>query len=168
MQRSNVVSIRRATQDDAKAIADIYNDAVINTVATFDTETRSIDERLKWLNDHDSRHPVLIAEMDGSVAGWASLSRWSDRKAYDDTAEVSMYIRAQDRDKGVGKELSAALIEEGRNAGLHTIIARIVEGNGASVHLCETLGFIHIGTMKEAGNKFGRRLDVHMMQKIYS
>jgi L-amino acid N-acyltransferase len=162
-----MVSIRNATPDDLKAINDIYNDAVINTVATFDTEPKSLDDRLQWFNEHDQRHPVIVAEIQGDIAGWASLSRWSDRKAYNDTAEGSVYIRADARDKGIGKELSAALVEEGRKAGLHTIVARIVEGNKASIRLCETLGFIHIGTMKEVGNKFGRLLDVHIMQKIY-
>jgi len=159
---------REATANDLYAITEIYNEAIVNNVATFDTEPKTTYEQERWFEDHDSKHPILVAEMDDLVVGWASLSKWSDRCAYTDTGEVSLYIRAADRGKGIGRELLFTIIKEGKNVGLHTIIARIAEGNIVSIHLCETMGFRHIGTMKEVGKKFGRLLDVHLMQKIYS
>ena len=76
-------------------------------------------------------------------------------------------MRQEFRGKGIGKRLMEAIISEGKRLGLHTVIGRIAEGNDVSVHLAESLGFRHIGVMKEVGRKFGRLLDVHLMQKIY-
>jgi hypothetical protein len=85
--------VRPAAETDAAAIARIYNQAVLNTTATFDTEVESADKRLAWLRSHsDARHPVLVAEVDGEVVGWASLSSWSDRCAYAASVEASAYV----------------------------------------------------------------------------
>ncbi|MBI1877620.1 MAG: N-acetyltransferase [Chloroflexi bacterium] len=108
-----------------------------------------------------------MAEIDDVVAGWASLSKWSDRPAYADTAEISLYVQATYRGQGVGKRLIEAMVVEGEKMRLHTIIARIVAGNQASIRLHEVAGFEHIGVMREVGRKFGRLLDVYLMQKIY-
>lgn len=115
---------------------------------------------------HDGRHPVLVAERDTQVVGWAALSPWSDRPAYADTAESSCYVAEGWRGQGVGRALKERLIEEARRAGLHTILARVAGESAASLHLNESLGFVRIGTMREVGLKFGRRLDVHLMQLL--
>src|SRR5581483_5967832 len=94
------LAIRRATVADAAAIADIYNEAILTTTATFDTETKSEAERAQWLQSHDERHPVLVALLDGKVVCWASLTRWSERRAYDDTAETSFYVHSAFRGRG--------------------------------------------------------------------
>jgi phosphinothricin acetyltransferase len=104
--------------------------------------------------------------MEGKMIGYASLTRWSDRCAYDGTAEVSVYVDHNFRARGVGKKLLEVLTLEGEKAGLHNLISRISEGNMSSIHIHELFGFTHIGVMKEAGMKFGRFLDVHMMQKL--
>ena len=152
---------------DLPAINAIYNDAIAHTTATFDTEVKSLDERRQWFAGHGGRHPVLVAEEAGEVVGWASLSAYSDRKAYDGLAELSVYIRADARGRGLGRRLMVAIIEAGRVAGLHSIYSRISAGNDASVHLHEALGFRHMGVMKEAGFKFDRWLDVIFMQRMY-
>ena len=105
--------------------------------------------------------------MDGIIIGWAALSQWSDRPAYAGTAEISLYIQEEFQGKGFGRQLSEAIIEAGLRVGLHTLIARVAEGNEASIALAESQGFEHIGVMREVGFKFGRLIDVHMMQKIY-
>jgi len=161
-----MLTIRSATAADVPAITDIYNDAILRTVASFDTAPKSLNEQAAWFNAHDARHPILVAELDGAVVGWASLSAWSDRCAYADTAEVSLYVAERHRGKGVGRKLLDEIIKEGRRAGLHTVISRIAEGNDVSVHLHESVGFRHIGIMKEVGRKFGGLLDVIMMQLI--
>jgi phosphinothricin acetyltransferase len=109
---------------------------------------------------------VLVAEREGRVVGWASLSAWSDRCAYRDTAESSFYVEDRYRGQGVGRKLKLAIVEAAERAGLHVILARIAEGNIASVHLNEECGFEHVGVMKEVGFKFGRRLSVRLMQKV--
>ncbi len=161
-----MLNIRPAEIQDVAAITEIYNDAVLNTAATFDTETRTVDDRKNWLANHDQMHPVLVAELDGVVVGWLSLSRWSERKAYDETAEMSLYIKEAFRNQGIGKLLTEKAIREGRERGLHTLIVRISEGNDASIHLIQSFGFQTIGVMREVGRKFGRRLDVTLLQLI--
>lgn len=152
---------------DLGQITEIYNDAIKKTTATFDTEPKTFEEQGAWFAEHGARHPILIAEQKSLIVGWASLSQWSDRCAYSDTAEISLYVNEKLRGKGVGKELMKAIIQEGQNAGLHTVIARIADGNDISIDLCKSFGFQHIGTMREVGKKFGKLLDVHLMQLIY-
>jgi L-amino acid N-acyltransferase YncA len=158
------ISIRHAVASDAAAIADIYNEAIRTTTATFDTEPKTAEDRLQWLDAHDERHPVFVAQLDGQIAGWASLTKWSDRPAYDQTAETSFYVGEAFRGRGIGSALKERLIEEARRLGFHTLLARAAGESLASIHINESFGFRHIGTMKEVGFKFGRRLDVHVMQ----
>lgn len=162
-----MVSVRRACQGDLPAITRIYNDAIATTVATFDTCPKTAEEQREWFASHGPRHPVLVADGDGMVVGWCSLTPWSDRCAYCDAAEASLYVDASQQGLGVGTQLLKALIAEGRKVGLHTIIGRITEGNEVSLRLVKAAGFDHIGTMREVGRKFGRLLDVHLMQYIY-
>jgi len=96
------IQIRRAELADLEAITEIYNEAILTTTATFDTEPKTGAERLEWFQSHDERHPILVAVLGGRVIGWASLSKWSDRRAYDDTAETSFYVKADCRRRGVG------------------------------------------------------------------
>jgi L-amino acid N-acyltransferase YncA len=166
MITSEPVTIRQAELTDAAAIAEIYNEAVLTTTATFDIEAKSVEERAQWLQSHDSRHPILVAVIGGQLVGWASLTRWSERRAYDDTAETSFYVHSKHRGCGIGRKLKQAIIEEARRLGYHTLIALVAEGGDASIHLNESTGFVHVGTLKQVGHKFERRLDVHILQKM--
>lgn len=160
------IQIRRAVPADVEAITAIYNEAILTTTATFDTEPKTAAERLEWLKAHDERHPILVAVVEVTIAGWASLSRWSDRPAYDDTAETSFYVRSEYQGRGIGRMLKEAIIEEARRLHFHTLIARVAEGSQESLHLNESAGFVHVGTMKQVGRKFGKLLDVHILQKM--
>ena len=162
-----MLTIRQAALADLGVITEIYNEAILKTVATFDTEPKTLEEQKSWFAEHGSKYPILVAEQDGLIVGWASLSIWSDRCAYTDTAESSLYVKEEHQGKGIGRKLLEAIIQEGQKAGLHTVIARITEGNEVSIYLAESLGFEHIGIMKEVGRKFGKLLDVYLMQKIY-
>jgi len=160
------IQIRRAVLEDIEPITAIYNEAILTTTATFDTEPKTIAERLEWFKTHDERHPILAATIEGRLVGWASLTRWSDRPAYDDTAETSFYVQSEYRGQGIGRMLKEAIIEEARKLHFHTLIARVAEGSQESLHLNESAGFVHVGTMKEVGRKFGKLLDVHILQKM--
>lgn len=162
-----MIAVRPATLADLKAITAIYNEAILTTVATFDTEPKTEAEREVWFAAHDAAHPILVAEVDGEVVGWASLSKWSERPAYADTGEISLYVRETHRGQGIGKHLIEAMVVAGKKADLHTIVARIVAGNQASIRLHQAVGFEHIGVMRQVGRKFGQLLDVYLMQKIY-
>jgi phosphinothricin acetyltransferase len=163
-----MLNIRPAAEKDIEAIADIYNDAILNTTATFDTDPKTIEDRLIWFRNHGEMNPVIVATINEEVVGWASLSKWSDRSAYDTTAEVSVYVKENFRDQGIGKRLLEVITIEGGNAGLHTIISRITEGNEKSLHLHDILGYEHVGVFKEVGKKFNRYLDVHLLQKVFN
>ncbi len=163
----DMINIRPAVDTDQQSIMEIYNEAVRNTTATFDTEERTIDKQLEWFRNHKKNHPVFVAEADDEVVGWASLSAWSERSAYDETVEVSVYIRQDQRSKGIGKQLLQMITLEGKKVNNHTVIARISAGNDASIHIHEVLGYTHIGTMKDAGKKFGKYVDVHLLQIMY-
>jgi L-amino acid N-acyltransferase len=162
-----MLEIRRAVAADLPAITAIYNDAILKTVATFDTETKTLEDRKAWFEDHGVKYPVLAVLEDGITIGWGSLSPWSDRCAYAGTVEDSVYIREDRRGLGIGKKLIHTLLQEGHRSGFHTVIARIAETNDVSVHLHELYGFKTIGVMEEVGVKFGKLLDVYMMQKVY-
>ena len=160
------VSIRKAVPEDLPAITGIYNEAILTTTATSDTEPKTAEERMSWFQAHDNRHPILVAVVDDKVVGWASLSRWSERPAYDDTGETSFYVKVEYRGRGIGRRLKETIIEEARRLRYHTIIARVAGESEISLHLNEEFGFVHVGTMKEVGRKFGKLLDVHILQKI--
>lgn len=160
------MKIRPAELSDLDEMTAIYNEAILTTTATFDLEPKTREERLEWFESHDERFPILVAEVEGRIAGWASLSRWRPRRAYDRTAETSFYVKADQRGKGIGRQLKQAIIEEARRLGFHTLIAGVAEGSEASLHLNESFGFEVVGTFKEVGNKFGKMLDVTYLQKL--
>ena len=162
-----MLKIRSATLQDLDSITEIYNEGILKTVATFDTQPKTIEEQKTWFMGHDSKNPIIVADKNGVVVGWAALSKWSDRCAYSDTAEISLYVKDGFKDRGIGKKLIEAITKKGGSVGLHVIIARITEGNKNSIHLHESIGFEHIGKMKEVGKKFGKLLDVYLMQKIF-
>jgi phosphinothricin acetyltransferase len=162
-----LVKIRVAMLKDLKGITEIYNHAILNTIATFDTEPKTVQEQKKWFKEHGSKNPIVVAEIDKEIVGFASLSKYSTRCAYSDTAEISLYVKEKHQGKGIGKQLIKEIIKKGEKSGLHAIIARITEGNKISVCLHESVGFEHVGVFKEVGFKFGKRLDVYLMEKIY-
>ena len=153
--------IRKAIYTDVPAITGIYNEAILTTTATFDTEPKTTAAQRKWFKAHGPKNPILVAVEGGKIIGWASLSAYSDRCAYSGTAELSVYVKEKFR------KLMQAVLEKGKKAGLHTIISRIAGGNDISIHLHRQFDFADIGTMKEVGNKFGQLLDVSLMQKMY-
>jgi phosphinothricin acetyltransferase len=161
------ITIRDADLSDLPAILDIYNESVISSTATFDITPKTVEDYTAWFSAHHARHPIIVAEFDGAVAGWAALSAYSDRPAYDGTAEVSLYVMESCRNRGIGRGLFSAIIDRGRRAGLHTVISRIAGGNDVSIALHVSFGFTTVGVMREVGRKFGRLLDVTIMQCIY-
>ena len=158
--------IRAAIPSDIKSITAIYNDAVENTTATFDTEPQKEEDRLEWLLHRKPIHPVIVAVVDEQIAGWAALSPWNPKKGYDIIAEVSVYIHPEFQFQGIGSKLLHGIIIQGSKVGLHSLLSRITTDNVHSIHLHEKEGFVRTGVLKEAGQKFNRLLDVMIMQKM--
>ena len=161
-----MLNIRHATVSDVDSITEIYNEAILTTTATFDTEPKTREDRIAWFESHDERHPVLVAELDAIVVGWACLTEWRPRAAYADTAETSFYVKTEHRGNGIGRKLKEAIIEEARRLKFHTLIAGAAEGSDASLHLNKSFGFEVVGTFKQVGKKFGKVLDVTYLQKF--
>ena len=158
------LSIRDAAREDLPAIFAIYDEQVLHGTATFDTGPRDPAGRLEWFEEHPrDRYPAIVAEESGGVLGWARLQPWSERCAYARAAENSVYVRKDARGRGVGRALLAALLERARGAGIAVILARVVEGNPASLRLHQAAGFRPVGTMRRVGEKFGRILDVALL-----
>ena len=154
--------IRRAEEKDIDDLLEIYNYEVLNGVATFDVNPATKEERLSWLRNHNIKnHPLYVAQIDGKVAGYASLSEFRSKSAYDETVELSVYISPDYIRHGIADSLVKHIIEAARaDDNIHSIISVITGENEASIRLHEKYGFTYCGTLKEAGTKFGRWLDV--------
>jgi L-amino acid N-acyltransferase YncA len=160
------VQIRPATPDDAEATAAIYNAEVTGSTVTFDLVPRTVEEQATWLDDRSGALEVVVAEIDGTVAGFASLSPYRERAAYRTTVEDSVYVGAGFRGTGVGRSLLTSIIDVADGRGFHSVIARIVGGHDASIRLHRAVGFDLVGVEREVGRKFGRWLDVVVMQRM--
>jgi phosphinothricin acetyltransferase len=160
------VQARLATIDDAEATRQIYNIEVTESTVTFDLVPRTLEEQRSWISARSGAHGILVAEDEGEVVGFASFSPYRDRPAYSTSVEDSVYVRRDQRGKGVGKMLLTDLVELARSHGFHAMVARIVGGHDASIALHHALGFVIVGTEREIGRKFGRWLDVVEMQLL--
>ena len=158
--------VRPATHADLPGILSIYNEAVLNTTASYDYEPRTLEHRVAWFEAHEKqRLPIFVAvDSESRVVGWSSLSRYHDRKGYQFTVENSVYVAAPLRGQGIGKLLLAPLIESATTLGLRAIIAAIDAENAASIRLHERFGFLEVGCFKQVGFKFGRWLDLDFYQ----
>ena len=153
--------IRKAKKEDLKELLDIYNYEVEHGVATFDLETKTLEEREEWFYSHNvDNHPLIVAEIDGNIAGYASLSSYREKEAYKSTVELSIYIGVSYRKKGVATALMDSILDEAkRDERTHTVISVITSGNEGSKKLHEKFGFEFCGTLKEVGIKFVRYRD---------
>ncbi len=162
------MQIRPATPADLPGILEIYNDAVLNTTATYDYEPRTLEHRTQWFEERQREgYPIFVAvSEDGRVAGWSALNPFHARFGYRFTAENSVYVAADARGQGIGKLLLAPLIDGAKSRGLHAIIAAIDAQNEASIRLHAAFGFEKVGLFKQTGFKFGRWLDVVYMERL--
>ena len=160
------VVIRLAAAGDAEAILRIYNHEVEHTTHTFDLVPRTIEDQQAWLRDREGALGVVVAEIGGEVAGFASLSEYRARAAYRTSVESSVYVDESVRGQGLGQRLMQELVVVAEARGFHTMIARIVGGHEASIRLHQAVGFTTVGIEREVGRKFGGWLDVVVMQRM--
>lgn len=154
--------IRKANTADIPYLLEIYNYEVENGTATLDIDKKTLPEWEEWYYAHGTKeHPLIVCELDGKVAGYATLSPYRHKQAYSSTVELSVYVSPNFRRRGVGETLSREILSMAReNPGLHTVVSVITSGNEASVKLHEKLGFTFCGTIKEVGIKFGGYIDI--------
>lgn len=162
---TQAVLLRDATEADLPAIRDIYNHAVEHTTAIWNETVVDLGNRLEWFRMRRARgFPVLVAEKDGRIAGYASYGDWRAFEGFRHTVEHSVYVEKDHQGAGIGKLLMTSLIERAGENGIHVMIAGIEAGNIASIKLHEKLGFRNGGTFFEVGTKFGRWLDLTFME----
>src|SRR5204862_2780286 len=149
-------------------ILEIYNDAVLNTTATYDYEPRTLEHRVAWFEDHvKNGYAVFVAQNEqGRIVGWSALNPYHARFGYRFTTENSVYVAADQRGRGIGKQLMPPLIGAAQRRGLHAIIGVIDAENEISIRLHAGFGFEKVGCFKQVGFKFGRWLDVVYMELL--
>jgi len=160
-------TIRRASAADVPAIAALYGHHVRHGTASFELEAPSeqrVGERLEAAAARGL--PYLVAELDGTVAGYAIANPYRPRPAYAWCLEDSVYVAAERHGRGIGSTLLASLLERSADAGFRQMVAVIGDSaNTASVRLHEKLAFRHVGVLENVGYKHGRWLDTVLMQR---
>lgn len=163
---SSPITVRVAGPNDSEAIRAIYNLEVSESTVTFDLTPRTPADQHLWLEEHSGVHPAVVAMEGDSVVGFGSLSPYRPRPAYATTVEDSVYVRRDRQGRGVGRAVLSELVDLATNHGFHAVMARIVDGHGASIALHRGCGFEMVGVEREVGRKFNRWLDVVVMQKL--
>ena len=154
--------IRKAEQKDLQELLEIYNYEVVNGVSTLDLNPRTLFEWQIWFDHHNVKNdPLYVAEEEGRVAGYSSLSSYREKEAYKSTVELSIYISPDFRKRGLATALMAYILEEAKaDERTHAVVSVITAGNEASCKLHEKFGFSFCGTVPEVGMKFGKYQDI--------
>lgn len=152
--------IRLAKLSDASAIAEIYNYYILNSIATFEKEVVDKYEMQKRIESVTSKLPWLVFESDGAVIGYAYAGEWNSRSAYKRTAEITVYLKNGETQRGLGTLLYAELIGQLKLMDYHAIIGGISLPNESSVRLHEKFGLEKVAHFKEVGYKFEKWIDV--------
>ena len=161
------MDVRLARLDDAEAIRTIYNLEVTESTVTLDLVPRSLAAQERWLTEHSGAHPAVVAtDPARGVVGFGSLGPYRSRPAYATTVEDSVYVRRDCHRQGVGRLVLGELVRLATTHGFHAVIGRIVGGHEASVGLHLACGFELVGVEREVGRKFGRWLDIVVMQRL--
>lgn len=162
------VEIRDATPADVPAITRLQNALLETTTVEWRYQRHTVDQRAEWLAEHEAEgHPVLVAEADGEVVGWAAyhefrpVARWP---GYRFTVENTVHVAESHWGAGVGRALMLELLERARAAGRHRMVAAVTGENEDSIRFHERLGFREVGRLGEVGSKLGRWLDVVFLQ----
>lgn len=160
--------LRGAVIGDAEAVREIYNVEVETSTVTFDLVPRTLVEQQRWIAERSGAHAAIVAENNGTIVGFGSLSPYKERAAYSTSVEDSVYVHRDHHGAGIGRLVLTELVERATAHGFHALFARIVAGHEASIGLHAALGFEVVGTELEVGRKFGRWLDVTVMELILS
>ena len=158
--------IRLAGPDDAEDIRAIYNLEVVESTVTFDLVPRSAEAQRAWLEEHAGVHPAVVVVEAAVVVGFGCLTPYRPRPAYATTVENSIYVRRDRQGRGYGRAILEELLRLGTLHGFHAVMARIVDGHQASIALHRSCDFEIVGVEREVGRKFGRWLDVVLMERL--
>lgn len=158
--------IRAVKPEDAAAIAAIYNEYVLHTTVSFETEAVSEDEMRARIRRFSADYPYIVEESDGVIRGYCYAHPWKERAAYARSWESTIYLHPTSLGQGIGSLLMQELIARCRAAGCHTLIACITGDNNTSRGFHRRFGFSQVSYFSEVGQKYGRLLDVVDYQLI--
>jgi phosphinothricin acetyltransferase len=160
------MNIRLANLVDAEQVAAIYNYYIKNTHHTFETEPLNPDEMQQRIAEIGEQYPYLVAEQEGEILGYAHAAQFRLREAYAYSAEVSIYVKNEAKQKGIGTRLYMQLFDDLSETNIHAIVAGISLPNDASIRFHERLGFVKVAHFREVGYKLGRWIDVGYWEMI--
>ncbi|SET38082.1 arsinothricin resistance N-acetyltransferase ArsN1 family A [Paenibacillus sp. NFR01] len=160
------IAVRRAVTEDVADLLLIYNQGIEDRIATLEEETKDLAYMEKWLEDHQGRHAVLVAEERGQIVGWASLNPYSHRCAYRGVADLSVYIHREHRGQGVGSLLLNALEKEARISEFYKIVLFTFPFNGQGQGLYRKMNYREVGVLENQGILDGKPVDVMIMEKL--
>ncbi|MGE5379663.1 MAG: arsinothricin resistance N-acetyltransferase ArsN1 family A [Methylocystaceae bacterium] len=162
-------TIRAAEDSDLEAITRIYNQGITDKVASLDTCPRSLENMKDWMAEHQPPYQVLVAEnADGQVVGWASLNEFANRCCSQGVADLSLYVEREERKRGWGRILAAAVEAEAQKQQFHKLVASCLGSNPAPIDLALKSGYRLVGTYQNQGYIDGRWMDVILLEKILS
>ena len=159
------MSVRRAVAGDVEAITDIYNQGIEDRIATLEVNQKSAKEIGEWFS-RDPRYVILATERDGEVIGWTSLNPYSHRCAYAGVADLSVYVRRDQRGQGVGTKLLEEIEEQAAENGFHKIVLFTFPFSELGQGLYRKRGYREVGVFREQGKLDGQYVDVMAMEKI--
>jgi phosphinothricin acetyltransferase len=159
-------TIQCTLERHASQILDVFNDAIVTSTALFDYKPRTLESMTPWFKAKENGlYPVIGLEGENEqLLGFASYGTFRAWPAYKYTVEHSVYVHKDHRGKGIGRALMVELIDAARSQNYHLLVGGIEASNSGSIALHEALGFTHAGTIREAGFKFGRWLDLSFYQ----
>lgn len=159
------MQIREAVQSDLEQITAIYNEVLTHTTAIYNDRPATVEERISWWRSRLAQgYPVLVAEDDGTIAGFATFGDFRAWPGYRYTVEGTVHIHSDARGKGVGTDLLKAILARAKMLGKHVMIAGVDSENTASLRFLERFGFERAGHLREVGYKFDRFLDLVFLQ----
>jgi len=162
-----ITTIRDADNQDILAILDIYNDAILTTAAVYSEKPHTLEMRKSWYEERiENNFPVFVAEEGGDIVGFSSFGHFRAWPCYRYTVEISVYVKAASRGRGIGKLLIKPLIDRAKQMNMHAVIAGINSDNEVSLKLHRGLGFAEVAHFKEVGYKFDRWLDLKFLELI--
>ncbi|HTV52033.1 MAG TPA: GNAT family N-acetyltransferase [Steroidobacteraceae bacterium] len=160
------VVVRDATASDLPALLRIYNAVIAESTAVFSDDPVTLEERTRWWQARTAQgYPVLVARAADEVLGFASFGDFRSWPGYRYTVEHSVHVDGAQRGRGIGCALMRELLPRATALGKHMMVAGIDAANAGSIRFHERLGFERAGLLREVGFKFGRRLDLALLQR---
>ena len=160
--------MRPAREDDAAALREIFNEAVQDGLATFDTEARSTEEqrRLIAAAAQDPKHPIVVAELRSWALGWITIQPYNLRPQMEDIGEVIVYVRRSFRNYGVGQQLMKTIQKEAQNLGYRKLVGWVLAENRDSLRLCRATGWHEVGRHDQHARHEDRLCDVTVVEYL--